>query len=317
MGRRAVRRPAQRRPHARRADLLLDTPTTLAVLGAALIHAGWNASLKSRGEPLLESALMHLWLAPVALILLAGLPTPDAFTLACVLASALVHGVYFQVLAAAYRHADFSITYPILRGSAPAMTAVGAIFWMHEHPAAQGWLGIAMICGGVVAMGLLATRMRPSVDSAVQGQAAQDPAVIRKAIAWALCTALTIVAYTLIDSAGVRSAPHAWMYMVWLTLAQALVLGTVVLIRSRQTFVAYARQRGARPMLTGLALVLSYGIALWAMTRAPVAAVAALRETSIVFALLIARLLLGERPGAGRWMAAAVITLGVVVLRTA
>lgn len=296
---------------------MLDTPTTLAVLGAALIHAGWNASLKSRGEPLLESALMHLWLAPLALVLLAWLPAPDAFTMACVVASALVHGVYFQVLAAAYRHADFSITYPILRGSAPAMTAVGAMVWMNEDPALQGWLGIVMICGGVVAIGLLASRIQTLAAGSSVNPMAQDRAVIRRAIGWALCTALTIVAYTLIDSAGVRSAPQAWMYMVWLTLAQALVLSVVVLIRSRQTFRAYAVSRGPRPLLTGLGLVVSYGIALWAMTRAPVAAVAALRETSIVFALLIARVFLGERTGAGRWTAALVITAGVMVLRTA
>lgn len=296
---------------------MLDTPTTLAVLGAALIHASWNAVLKARGEPLLESALMHLWLLPIALLMLAWLPMPDPFTVACVLASALVHGVYFQVLAAAYRHADFSITYPILRGSAPAMTAVGAIFWMNEHPAVQGWTGIVMICGGVVATGLLATRIQKTVDASASQRADRDPAVIRKAIGWALCTALTIVAYTLIDSAGVRSAPQAWMYIVWLTIAQAVVLGGVVVLRARRTFMAYAIERGPRPLLTGLALILSYGIALWAMTRAPVAAVAALRETSIVFALLIARFVLGERAGAGRWIAVGVIGAGVVVLRTA
>lgn len=305
---------------------MLDTATTLAVLGAALIHAGWNASLKSRSDALLESALMHLWLLPFALVMLVGLPVPDPFTLACVLASGLVHGVYFQVLAAAYRHADFSITYPILRGSAPALTAVGAMVLMNEIPAVQGGLGIATICGGVVAIGLLATRIpNPSdaastqntVDSASARIRALDPAVIRRAIGWALCTALTIVAYTLIDSAGVRSAPQAWMYIVWLTIAQALTLGAIVLIRSRQNFLPYARSRGARPLLTGLALILSYGIALWAMTRAPVAAVAALRETSIVFALLIARIFLGERPGAPRWMAATVIAAGVVILKTA
>lgn len=294
---------------------MLDTPTTLAVLGAALIHAGWNASLKSRGEPLFESALMHLWLVPIALATLVGLPAPDPFTLICVLASAVVHGVYFQVLAAAYRHADFSITYPILRGCAPAMTAAGAMIWMHESPTASGWLGISLICGGVITIGLLATRKRASALSGDHDPQVQDTEVIRRAIGWALCTALTIVAYTLIDSAGVRSAPQAWMYMVWLTIAQAAVLGGAVSLRSRREFIAYARSRGAWPIVAGLGLILSYGIALWAMTRAPVAAVAALRETSIVFALLIARLFLGERPGTGRWIAAAVIALGVIVLR--
>jgi len=301
---------------------LIDTSTTLAVLAAALIHAGWNAVIKKGGEPLFESALMHLWLLPPALLLLLWMPAPEPFTLACVLASALVHCVYFHVLARTYRHGDLGITYPILRGSAPALTALGALLLMHEHPSLQGWTGIGLICGGVVGMGLLSAwtqaRTRLGGAAASQGSRACTAGGSNgRAIGWALCTALTIVAYTLIDSAGVRSAPQAWMYVTWLTIAQALVVSTVVMWRQNARFMVYARSRGLAPVLTGIASMSGYGIALWAMTRAPVAAVAALRETSILFALIIARVLLGERSSPARWGAASVIVSGVILLRLA
>jgi drug/metabolite transporter (DMT)-like permease len=290
---------------------VIDTGTTLAVLGAALIHAIWNAAIKRAADPLFESALMHAWLLPLALTALIWAEPPEAFTLGCALASALVHCVYFHALAAAYRQVDLSITYPILRGSAPALTAIGAVLLMGEHPSTQGWLGIVMICGGVITMGVLAAR------SSGPGRLtdSRELSPLTRAIGWALFTALTIVAYTLIDSAGVRSAPQAWVYVAWLTVLQGPVVCAVILVRERGRFVHYARQRRMTPLFTGLASMGAYGIALWAMTRAPVAAVAALRETSILFALLIARYMLAERPGLPRWSAALVIAAGVMVLR--
>jgi len=293
---------------------VLDTATTLAVLGAALIHAAWNAAIKRSSEPLFESALMHAWLLPLAFLALLWAEPPSLFMLGCALASALVHCVYFHALAAAYRQVDLSITYPILRGSAPVLTALGAVFLMHERPSPQAWGGIALVCGGVIAMGWIAARRispAPSVDGSPGGVRSPIAAAIR----WALFTALTIVSYTLIDSAGVRSAPTAWMYVAWLTVLQGIVISAVLLMRNRRSFVRYAQQRGVAPLFTGLASMGGYGIALWAMTRAPVAAVAALRETSILFALLIARVLLGERPGQARWLAAAAIVAGVITLR--
>lgn len=293
---------------------MLDTATTLAVLGAALIHAAWNAAIKRSSEPLFESALMHAWLLPLALLALLWAEPPSLFMLGCALASALVHCVYFHALAAAYRQVDLSITYPILRGSAPVLTALGAVFLMHERPSPQAWGGIALVCGGVIAMGWIAARRirpPPSVDGSPGGGRSPLAAAIR----WALFTALTIVSYTLIDSAGVRSAPTAWIYVAWLTVLQGIVISAVLLMRNRRKFVRYAQQRGVAPLFTGLASMGGYGIALWAMTRAPVAAVAALRETSILFALLIARVLLGERPGQARWFAAGAIVAGVITLR--
>ncbi len=293
---------------------MLDTATTLAVLSAALVHAAWNAAIKRASEPLFESALMHAWLLPLALLALLWSEPPSVFMLGCALASALVHCVYFHALAAAYRQVDLSITYPILRGTAPVLTALGAMVLMHEHPSPQAWVGIALVCGGVITMGWVAA-WRISPAPSADGTSGGHRSPLANAIRWALFTALTIVSYTLIDSAGVRSAPTAWTYVAWLTVLQGIVVSTVLLLRRRSRFVRYAQQRGVTPLFTGLASMGGYGIALWAMTRAPVAAVAALRETSILFALLIARFLLGERPGRARWFAAAVIVAGVLTLR--
>ncbi|MEI7446915.1 MAG: EamA family transporter, partial [Burkholderiales bacterium] len=113
------------------------------------------------------------------------------------------------------------------------------------------------------------------------------------------------------------AAPSAWSYVAWLALIEGPAMAAVVAIGRGRELVAYARERGLQPMAAGVASMLAYGIALWAMTRAPVALVAALRETSVLFALLIARAVLGERFGPARWAGAASIVAGVVALRLA
>jgi drug/metabolite transporter (DMT)-like permease len=240
----------------------LSWDVTIAVLLSAAVHAGWNALIK-RGA---------------------------------------VHCVYYHALAAAYRSGDLSFAYPIMRGTAPMFTALLAVALLGERPSTAGWLGVAAVCAGVLAIGLAHAR---GVDAEAR----------RRSLGWALLTAATIVAYTLIDSIGARSAPTPWTYVAWLAAIEGPVMFAIVLARHRASLLAYARERGAAPMGTGIASMLAYGVALWAMTRAPVALVAALRETSVLFALLIARALLGERIGRMRWAGAASIVAGVAALR--
>lgn len=275
---------------------------TLAVLLAAAVHAGWNALIKRGRDPLFETALVHAWVALPALGAIALLPPPGPTATLCLAASAAVHCVYFHALAAAYRGGDLSFAYPIMRGSAPMFTALLAAVALGERPSAAGWLGVVAVCAGVLAIGLASAR-------------GTDAGARRRSLGWALLTAATIVAYTLIDSIGARSAPTPWSYVAWLAVLEGPVLFAVVLARHGRPLLAYARERGAAPMGAGVASMLAYGVALWAMTRAPVALVAALRETSVLFALLIARTLLGERIGAMRWAGAASIVAGVVALR--
>ena len=275
---------------------------TIAVLLAAAVHAGWNALIKRGGDPLFETTLIHAWVALPALVAVALLPLPGPTATACLAASTAVHCVYYHALAAAYRSGDLSFAYPIMRGSAPMFTALLAAALLHERPAAIGWLGVVAVCAGVLAIGLARAR---DVDRHAR----------RRSLGWALLTAATIVAYTLIDSTGARAAPTPWSYVAWLAALEGPVMFAVVLARHGRPLLDYARVRGAAPMGVGVASMLGYGVALWAMTRAPVALVAALRETSVLFALLIARAMLGERVGATRWAGAASILAGVLALR--
>ncbi|MFM1988433.1 MAG: hypothetical protein RJA99_1390 [Pseudomonadota bacterium] len=277
---------------------------TLAVLIAAAIHAGWNAMVKRGRDPLLETTLVHASVALPALLAVALVPLPGPQAALCLAASTCVHCVYYHALAAAYRSGDLSFAYPIMRGSAPMFTALLGVVLLDESLAPLGWLGIAAVCAGVLAIGLASAR-------------GVDPAARRRSLGWALLTAATIVAYTLIDSTGARSAPTAWSYVAWLALVQGPAMAAVVGLQRGRALVDYARERGLVPMAAGIASMLAYGIALWAMTRAPVALVAALRESSVLFALLIARAMLGERFGAPRWAGAASIVAGVVALRLA
>lgn len=275
---------------------------TIAVLLAAAVHAGWNALIKRGSDPLFETTLIHAWVALPALFAIVLLPLPGPTAAACLAASTAVHCVYYHALAAAYRNGDLSFAYPIMRGSAPMFTALLAAALLHERPGALGWLGVAAVCAGVLAIGLARAR---DVDRDAR----------RRSLGWALLTAATIVAYTLIDSTGARAAPTPWSYVAWLAALEGPVMFAFVLARHGRPLLDYARQRGVAPMGAGVASMLGYGVALWAMTRAPVALVAALRETSVLFALLIARAMLGERVGATRWAGAASILAGVLALR--
>jgi drug/metabolite transporter (DMT)-like permease len=282
----------------------LSWEVTIAVLCAAAIHAGWNALIKRGRDPLFETTLVHAWVAAPALIAVALLPLPGPTAALCLAASTVVHCLYFHGLAGAYRSGDLSFAYPIMRGSAPMLTAVFGGLLLGEWPSTAGWAGIGAVCAGVLAIGLAAA---PGADAGAR----------RRSLGWALLTAATIVAYTLIDSVGARNAPSAWSYVAWLAAIEGPVLFCVVLARHGRPLIDHARTRGLAPMGIGIASMGAYAIALWAMTRAPVALVAALRETSVLFALLIATVLLKERVGPMRWLGAASIVAGIATIRIA
>jgi drug/metabolite transporter (DMT)-like permease len=278
---------------------------TLAVLLAAVMHAGWNAAIKKGREPLFETTLVHAWVGMPALAMLPWLPLPGTTAALCLLVSVTIHCGYYHTLAAAYRSGDLSFAYPIMRGSAPMLTAIASGLVLAEWPPLLGWLGIAAISCGVFAIGIAASP-------------GGGPAGGRsRTLGWALLTALTIVAYTIVDSIGARSAPNPWVYVAWLAAVEGPAVFAMVLAMHGAPLLVYGRERGVAPLWIGIVSTGGYGIVLWAMTRAPVALVAALRETSVLFALLIAAWILGERFGPMRWAAAVSIVGGVVALRLA
>jgi drug/metabolite transporter (DMT)-like permease len=277
---------------------------TVAVLLAGVMHAGWNAAIKKGREPLLETTLVHAWIAVPALAVLPWLPLPGTTAGWCLAGSVAIHCIYYNTLASAYRSGDLSFAYPIMRGSAPMLTAIASGLLLSEWPPLFGWLGIAAISGGVITIGFAASVGTPTGNR-------------RRSLGWALLTAMTIVAYTVVDSVGARSAPNAWVYIAWLAAVEGPVVFALVLAMRGRSLVTYGRERGIAPLWIGMVSTGAYGIALWAMTRAPVALVAALRETSVLFALLIGAWILKERIGPTRWAGALAIVGGVAALRLA
>lgn len=276
-------------------DLTLGV--TLAVLGAALLHATWNALIKSGTDPLLDTALVALagTLVALPLTLLVEPPAPESWPYLGV--SIAVHLGYYAALAGAYKAGDLSHGYPIMRGVAPLLVAATSWLRLGESLTATAWTGVLLICAGVPSLGLA-------------GGGAN-----RKATAWALFSAAIIATYTLADGAGVRLAGGAERYVVWLLLVVGLPFGLAVLAAKRGALLRHASKHWRRGLAGGVLSGLSYGIALWAMTRAPVAIIAALRETSVIFAALIGAWWLKEGHIKSRLAGAAVVLAGLVALK--
>ena len=288
--------------------MALTWPIVLAVLFGAVLHAGWNALVKSSGDKEVDTALVHFLGALVALppLLLFGLPPAVAWPY--IAASLVIHVAYYITLAGAYKHGDLGLTYPIMRGSAPLLVALGSSAVLGESLSGLAWAGVLGVTLGVALVGL-----------AHPGQALHH----RRALGFALANACVIAMYTFVDGSGVRTAVaaghSALTYVLLLFVLDGIPYPGLVWLRrdaaGRRAILAYARTRWPLAALGGAASITSYAIALWAMTRAPVASVAALRETSVLFATVIGTVVLKEAFGLQRALGTLVIVGGVMALR--
>ncbi|MGW8392018.1 EamA family transporter [Pseudoduganella sp. HUAS MS19] len=288
-------------------------PSVVAiVLCGALLHAGWNALVKKGRDPFLSSVLVASGAGLISLPLLPFLTQPAAASWPYALASTAIHYAYYGLLAAAYRHGDMSHAYPLMRGSAPLLVAIASVPLLGEHLSAIQYAAIACISGGIFGLWFAAQSAAPHSASSLA-----DTSPRRRATVYALLNALVIAAYTLIDGLGVRASAAPAAYVMWLHVLSAVGLLAWCLLRCPRELQDYARQFWKVAILGGAGTLGAYGLALWAMTVAPLAAVAALRETSILFAALIARFFLSERIGGKRALAIAAIAAGAVLMRLA
>ncbi len=267
----------------------------LAVLGAALLHATWNALIRASADKQLDAFSNAVGSGAIAISIVVWLPAPAAASLPWLAASVAIHVLYYRFLAGAYRWGDLSYVYPVMRGGGPLIVALSATALFAEALDPSHWAGVVLICAGVLAL----------------AQGAHDP----RATAFAVANALVIAAYTLVDATGVRSSDAALSYALWLCAANGMVNGTIGIAQRGAEFAAYVRRRWVRALLGGACSMASYSIALWAMTRAPVALVAVLRETSVIFATLLGALFLGEKLTRRRLAATGAVLAGLVVLR--
>ncbi|MEO8345976.1 MAG: EamA family transporter [Betaproteobacteria bacterium] len=273
---------------------------TMAVLGAGLLHAGWNALLKSAGggDALLDTAMIIAGSTVCSLLVLPFVALPDRSAWALLAISMVIHFAYYLTLAQAYRTGDLSFAYPLMRGTAPLLvTVLGAVF-LRELPEWHVILGILLISAGIISIAFVRREHHP-------------PA----AAYWAFANAAIIAVYTLIDGAGARASGNALSYVVWLTFLEGVLFLAWIRVRRGAPAISYLRNQWRRGLLGGFCSVAAYSIVLWAMTRAPVAAVSALRETSVIFAALIGALWLKEGFGFARLAGAATVVVGVATLK--
>jgi len=268
------------------------------VLFGALLHATWNAIIKAGTDKSLDAALVSAGGAVTALPLLPFLPLPASSAWPFIAASAILQFAYFQLVAAAYRAGDIGLVYPLMRGVAPLIIVSTSSFILKETLSGGALIGTMTICAGILTLAFEARKGG------------------RRAILLALSNAVVIATYTYVDGIGARISGNSISYTLWMSLLPPVLLfAWAVSQRGANAVAAHIRYNWWRGLVGGGGSIASYGIALWAMTKAPVAMVAALRETSILFALVISVLFLKERSSIWRYIAGAIIAAGVLVLR--
>ena len=271
-----------------------------AVLIGALLHAAWNVFIRAATDKHLTMVLVAGGAGLLAACWLPFIPGPAVSSWPYLTASVLIHVVYFTLVARLYRNTALSFAYPLMRGSAPVLSAAFAVLLVHESPSALGWLGILLVSLGIVL--LVGETWR-------SGSLRLAPTLL------VFANAAVIVAYTLIDGVGVRLSGHPASYTGWLFFLTAIPLLALFFARQGRQGLSELRSNCGRGLLGGACSVGSYGLALWAMTQVPIALVAALRETSVVFGTLCATVFLREQVTPLRYVSVLVVTAGAVTIK--
>ncbi len=279
----------------------MENVVFLAVLFAAACHAGWNALIKVGLDPLSTTTLISIGSGVVALVFLPLVGVPALAAWPWLAASVVIHLVYFASLIESYRTGDLGQVYPIARGSAPLMTAGATTIFIGEKLSLIGWTGIFALVAGVLLLSARGGRGLAQID--------------RRAIGFAFFTALTICAYSVMDGVGARLSANPNAYSLWLFVGIAIVMLPYAVYRDGADVIPAMQRFWRRGFAGGALQLLSYGIAIWAMTVAPIAIVATLRETSVLFGAVIAVVVLKEPLRAVRIAAACLIVCGLILIR--
>ena len=270
------------------------TAASLLMLASGAAHALVNTILKSGGDKMSSRALIDgssaLLVLPLALIV----PFPHAAA-PWLFASFAVHLVYLVAVIKAFEGADMSAVYPVMRGSAPVVAALVSVMWLGDPISPGVALGIALVTFGTL---LVAWWNAPGW----------------RALGWALLTGATIAAYTVIDAKGARAAPSAISYIVWVFLMLGFGIGALFALWRGPRFLAEAKAQWKPGLIAGALSIVTYGLALWAYRLGDVPRLAALRETSIVFGVALAVLVLREKVGKARLAGAIIIAAGAALL---
>ncbi len=280
-------------------DPILEAKVTLLVLLAAFVHACWNALVKSGREPLLAVA----GVSAVAMVISAGLipwlPVPARASWPYLAGGVVTHNGFKIFLVLAYRGGDLSRVYPLARGSAPLLVALFSGLAVGEFLGAWGYVGVAVVSLGLASL---------TFEGGVQGRAG------RTAVVFAFFTGVFIGAYTLIDGMGVRLSGHSLAYGAWLFALDGVPMVLLAWALRRHALRDFLRQGALTSLAAGSLSLFGYFVIIWALNQRAMAPIAALRETGVIFAALIGRVVLKEPFGQRRVVAAVLVCAGVVLL---
>ena len=279
----------------------MNNAALVMVLSAAVLHASWNAIVKGAGDRALAMAMVagaHVVVGGIALFFV---PSPSPASWPYIVASAIIHYAYYAFLFLSYRYGDLSHVYPIARGIAPMLVALGALFFAGEMLVPKAWGGVIAVSLGI---GLLAFGRNGAMRAD------------RAAVLSALATGCMIATYSVNDGIGIRLSEAPSGYIAWIFFLEfPITLGVLAYRPGR--LAALPLGAVTISLAGGLLSVLAYGLVLYAKTMAPLAAVSAVRESSVIIAALIGVVLFGERPWGKRVVAAAIVAAGVILLATA
>ncbi|MEQ9327287.1 MAG: DMT family transporter [Rhodospirillales bacterium] len=280
----------------------MSTTVFIAVITAALLHAVWNAFVKGGQDKILALAAVLFGHLPMAAVALLFVPLPDAASYPYIAAGAVLHAGYQVFLVHSYTRGDLTQVYPIARGSAPLIVALFSIAVLGVVLTSMEMLAIALIGAGIISLSLVRR-----ADGQRNGKAA----------ALALVTGCFIAAYSIVDGLGARLAGTALGFYAWLTIGNCILMAGYVALRSPGTFRKIPGAGRYLFIFGGGASFIAYALVTWAFTQAPIALVTALRETSIVFALMIGVFFLKERLDLMKVFSTMTTLAGAVLLRFA
>lgn len=271
----------------------------MLVLAAAFLHAAWNIIVKGGENKLYEAAMNALGGGLGAIILLPFLPMPDRAAWGFLALSCCCHLTYYLCIAAAYRVTDLSLGYTIMRGTAPMLTAITlCIFGVPLN--FFGWIAVILLCSGIL---MLALEQKLAHKGSIKG------------LLYSLRTSFVIMGYTLADGYGARVSGDSVSYACWIFFLNIFPLHIYIFARYGRDYLCYLKRRAVPGISGGLCGLGSYGIAIWAMTLAPIALVAALRETSVIFGTIMAVIFLGEHLSLIRLIAIMLVMAGAMLIR--
>ncbi|MDR1660009.1 MAG: DMT family transporter [Desulfovibrio sp.] len=271
------------------------------ILGSAMLHAVWNAIIKGGTDKLLETSLKALGGALFMLCFMPFLPLPAPASWPFLAGTASIHLFYYLFMAHAYKSSDMSYVYTLMRGSSPLFTAFFTVCIMGHSLSPGGWAGVALLSSGILVM---------ASDSLRRGDFRMAPTAL------ALANSLVIMGYTVMDGSGVRLAGEPLAYICWVSFLNCFPITIFALCRrGPKACFGYLKTRWKCGITGGVCSAVAYGLVVWCMNRAPISQVAALRETSVVFGMLLAVVFLKEKMTPSRVTAVFTVLIGAAVMR--